>query len=837
MTQQPPTTSFFKKILKWFFISSLFFIVAIGAYIKLSIIPKLPNVSTLKHIQLQTPLSVYSNEGLLIAKFGEKKRIPITYGDIPQTQINAFLAAEDKDFFQHSGVDFFGLARAAKQLILTGKKKQGGSTITMQVARNFFLSKKKTYTRKLREILLSFIIEQQLSKQEILTLYLNKIYLGHRSYGIAAAANVYYNSTLENLSLAQQAMIAGLPKAPSALNPITNPKRALSRRNYVLGRLLDLNHIKQHEFDLAVTEPVTARLRSASVELDAPYVAEMVRSEMYALYGNEIYTSGMHVYTTINNAQQVTANQAVRKALHQYDKRHGYRGILGHTELITNESGDIDLSSLNSFKNIGETEPAIVTHIADKSIIAITANSLKTTITWGDLKWAWPYINENKQGKQPQAAADILAIGNIIRVRQKPNSDTFELAQVPNVSGAFVSINPKNGALTSLVGGYDYYSGKFNRANQAKRQPGSGFKPILYSAALAKGYTPATLINDAPVVFNDAGLEQQWRPENYSGKFFGPTRMREALTHSRNLVSIRILRDIGVNYVRKFASRFSFDPATLPKNLSLSLGSGSANPYQMATAYSVFANGGFRVKPFFIDRILTASGEELFKADPAIAIDDESAVFAVENPAAVQTSPAYPLGELTERPVDKITTDDRKTINKAERVISPQLHFIINSLLRDVVKRGTGRRALSLGRSDLAGKTGTTNEQRDAWFSGFNPSLVAVAWVGFDNSKPLGNRETGGRAALPIWIDFMREALKDTPNIPLSQPDGIVGLLIDPETGLKTEPSNKNAIFEYFRKENTPSPDTQSEHSGSTLVPQQETIEELFLNRPLSLRN
>ena len=829
MTPHLSAQRLIKATLKYTAIISILLAVSIVLYIKFLVLPTLPDVNTLKNIQLQTPMSVYSRDGLLIAKFGEKKRIPTLYEDIPPHQINAFLAAEDKDFFQHSGVDFIGLSRAAVQLVLTGKKKQGGSTITMQVARNFFLSRKKTYARKLREILLSFIIEDQLTKEEILTLYLNKIYLGHRSYGIAAAAQVYYNASLAELSLAQQAMIAGLPKAPSAFNPISNPERALSRRNYVLSRLLDLNYISQLEYDTALAEPITSQLHSPSVEVEAPYVAEMVRREAHKIYGDDIYTSGMHIITTIDSVQQSAANHAVKNALHQYDRRHGYRGVLGHIELSTTDSTDLDLSSLAAYKKIGETEPALVTSLSDKSVTIITSNNLTADITWENLKWAWPYINENKQGKQPKTAAEILAVGDIIRVRQQPDSTAFELAQVPNVSGAFVSMDPKDGALRSLVGGYDYYSGKFNRAFQAQRQPGSGFKPILYSAALSKGYTAATLINDAPVVFNDAGLEQQWRPENYSGKFYGPTRLREALTHSRNLVSIRILRDVGVSYVRKFAARFGFDSAALPNNLSLSLGSGSANPYQMATAYSVFANGGFSVSPYFIDTITSASGETLFKANPDTVVSKTTKLAAdLDTSIPMHSALTTPI-EMTELSTENssVSFNVEQSIKEAKRVISPQLHFIINSILRDVVKRGTGRRALTLGRTDLAGKTGTTNDQRDAWFNGYNPSLVAVAWVGLDNGKPLGNRETGGRAALPIWINFMREALKNTPNIPLSQPDGIIGLLIDPETGLKTTPSNQQAIFEYFRAENTPASDTRTNKLNNSLL-EQPSIEELF---------
>ncbi|MBQ0724513.1 MAG: penicillin-binding protein 1A [Cycloclasticus sp.] len=820
MTQRYQFRPIFLSILKFAVACGLLFTVAIAAYVKFIIIPELPDTQSLTNIQFQTPLSVFSEDGLLIAKFGEKKRIPISYADIPTLQVNAFLAAEDKDFFNHNGVDFMGLMRAATQLILTGKKKQGGSTITMQVARNFFLSNEKTYLRKLREILLSFVIEQQLSKQEILSLYLNKIYLGHRSYGIAAAADVYYGKKLAELTLAQKAMIAGLPKAPSAFNPITNPERAIVRRDYVLHRLYDLNYIQQDQLESALAEPISANLQAASYELEASYVAEMVRDELYKTYGEDTYTTGMQVYTTINARQQKAATTAVRDGLHQYDKRHGYRGVLGRIDLSNLESNSPGAALLAAYENIGETVPAVVISLAEKSITVLNKNDHFIDIAWDDLKWAWPYINENRQGKEPKQAADILSAGDIIRIRQKPGGPSFELAQVPSVSGSLVAINPSNGALAALVGGYAFSVSKFNLAYQAKRQPGSGFKPFLYSAALSKGYTTATLINDAPVVFDDAGLEQQWRPENYSGKFFGPTRLREALTHSRNLVSIRVLRDVGVNYVRNFAVQFGFDPADLPKNLSLSLGSGSSNPYQMATAYSVFANGGFRVKPFFIDRVLSYSGEVLFQAKPLVAPSNNKAARtpSLQSHALIENSPITTTAGL----------DATEAETYAKAIISPQLNFIVNSLLRDVVKHGTGRRALSLGRTDLAGKTGTTNDQRDAWFNGFHPSLVAVSWVGFDNSQPLGGRETGGKAALPIWMAFMKETLKGVPHVELSQPDGIVGMLIDPDNGFKTGPANPKAIIEYFREENLASIETASPISTSIQSDPQQTIEALF---------
>ncbi|ORU90280.1 MAG: peptidase [Cycloclasticus sp. symbiont of Poecilosclerida sp. M] len=799
----------------------------------------------LKNVQYQTPLTVYSQEGLLISQFGEQKRIPIEYADVPEGQINAFLAAEDNRFFQHGGVDYIGLTRAAIQLLLTGKKKQGGSTITMQVARNFFLSNKKTYTRKLREILLSYIIESELSKQEIFSLYLNKIFLGHRSYGIAAAAQIYYGARLSDLSLAQQAMIAGLPKAPSAYNPITNPERALIRRDHILNRMFSLDYITQEQLDIALAESISAEISAASIDVQAPYIAEMVRSELYKTYGDEIYTSGMHVYTTIKSSQQRAANHAAREALHQYDKRHGYRGALGHVKNLASLTTEEIASSLAEYKKIGDTVPAIVMQLGEENISVQTRGSEKQVISWDGLSWAKTYISENRYGVNPKKPSDILKLGDIIRIRIKHNASKgsdadsnqktveplvkpqLELAQVPQAAGAIVAMDPKNGRVTALVGGYDFYESKFNRAYQTKRQPGSGFKPILYTAALTKGYTTATLINDAPVVFDDAGLEEQWRPENYSGKFYGPTRLREALVNSRNLVSIRILRDLGVRYVSNFAANFGFNPAALPKNLSLALGSSSASPYQMATVYSVFANGGFQVEPHFIDRIVSPSGDTLFKASHPIVCTDclpEELAFA----DTVQTIP-LPTTEgvalFENSPMSDAVTEQVP----AKRVLSPQVNFLINNLLRDVVNRGTGRKALSLGRTDLAGKTGTTNDQKDAWFNGFNPNLVAIAWVGFDDSRSLGDFETGGKAALPMWMSFMGKALKGSPDIALQQPEEIVSILIDKETGLMSGPSNEDAVFEFFREENVPQAQANIPTPDGMLgEPEQKTIEELF---------
>lgn len=821
MTDQPPTpkeSSSHRPLIRWilylFGLGSLSLLVA-TLYILLSVIPSLPDVETLKNVQYQVPMSIYSRDGKLIAQFGEKKRTPVSYTEIPESQIQAFLAAEDNRFFEHRGVDYLGLLRAASQLILTGEKRQGGSTITMQVARNFFLTRKKTYTRKLREIFLSFKIENELSKEDILALYLNKIYLGHRAYGIAAAASVYYGKSLDELSLAQQAMLAGLPKAPSSYNPLSNPSRALIRRNYILNRMLALGYIDAQAHQMALDEALSAEPHNISIELEAPYVAEMVRNEMLNRYGEAIYTNGLQVFTSIDSRLQTRANQALRDGLHDYDRRHGYRGILGHVDLPETAEDMIYIDeALKNLSPIGETQPALVLAVeADHIKIALNAAE-QYQIDWEHLKWARPYISEIRMGAEPEVPSDILAPGDLIRVRHVTAAPTtLELAQVPQVSGALVAIEPFDGSLKALIGGYDFFESKFNRATQAKRQPGSGFKPFLYLSALEKGYTPATIINDAPVVFDDAGLESQWRPENYSGKFFGPTRMREALTHSRNLVSIRILRDIGPNEVIESAKRFLFNPDDLPKNLSLALGSGSASPYQMASSYAILANGGYQISPYFIDRVANRDGTILYLEKPKYACDacpeaeeDWSKRLQLMQPAAPEVE--------SEETVTQIITSTPELIPEpallpeppayAERVVTPQVHYQITSMLQNVVQNGTARRARSLGRTDLAGKTGTTNEQRDAWFNGFQPDMAATAWVGFDDSRPLGRREVGGRAALPIWIDFMGTALNNVPNRALVKPDQMVTVLIDPETGERASADTPNAIFEVFREEYAP---------------------------------
>ena len=756
--------------------------------------PNLPSIENLRDIKLQVPLRVYSHDNKLIAEFGEKRRVPLRYEDIPQSVINAFLAAEDDRFFEHPGVDYHGLLRAAVQLLLTGERRQGGSTITMQVARNFFLSREKTYTRKLNEIFLALRIEKELSKHEILALYLNKIYMGNRAYGIGAASLVYYGTTIENLTLAQTAMIAGLPKAPSRYNPIAGPERALLRRNYVLGRMHRLGQITDAEYQDALEAPITATLHAAAAELEAPHVAEMVRADMVERFGNEAYTGGYTIYTTIDSRLQRAANRAVRSALQAYDQRHGYHGPERNVDLsqLTDETSRDKI--ITEIPKVANLINGIVIAVDEQSADIYQGNGNTIQLEWNGLSWARPYIDENRVGPEPSKAADILQPGDLVRLIETYDVDGtpyWRLAQIPQVSGSLVSLDPNNGAILALVGSYDFYHSKFNRVTQAKRQPGSGFKAFIYSAALENGYTAASLINDAPVVFDDPALEASWRPENYSGRFFGPTRLRYALTKSRNLVSIRLLRSIGIKNAIKHAKLFGFNPDELPNDLSLALGSGAVSPLKMAEGYAVLANGGFHVAPYLLEKIEHDLNTPLFEANPVIVCQ--------ENELPANATPAVPL------PAPDETDENAATPQCAPRVISSQNHYLMNSMMRDVIQYGTARRARILERKDIAGKTGTSNDQRDAWFNGFNRNIVAVSWVGFDSSKPLGRGEVGGRAALPAWIDYMREALRDMPEQPLEMPTGMLTMRINAETGEAARAGEPNSLFEVFREEFAPS--------------------------------
>ncbi|VAX12105.1 Multimodular transpeptidase-transglycosylase [hydrothermal vent metagenome] len=823
----------------------------IGTYIY--IVPRLPDISNLKDVQMQVPLRVYARGGELIAEFGEMKRIPFKYEEFPKSLIHAVLAAEDDRFFQHPGVDYQGILRAVWQLVRTGERTQGGSTITMQVARNFFLSREKTFLRKINEIFLALKIEHELTKEEILTLYLNKIYLGKRAYGFAAAAQVYYGKPLAQLRLPEIAMIAGLPKAPSRYNPVVAPERARIRRDYVLGRMLALGYINKADYIRSKQVQVHAGVHGLNIGVEAPYVAEMVRNEMLSRYGEAAYTHGFEVYTTIDARLQKAANQALRDDLLAYDRRHGYRGIIKHVDLLGLDAEAGDLAAwaavLKPLKSVGHLQPALIISVGDDAAYAFTRDGTMAYLGWKQIEWARRRIDENHLGPKLQHASEVLKAGDVVYV-VAAKTGCHWLAEVPKVAGALVSLRPRDGATEVLVGGFDYYQSKFNRVVQAQRQPGSSFKPFVYTAALDKGYTAASIINDAPVVFDAPGLEDTWRPENYSGRFFGPTRLRVALIKSRNLVSIRLLRRIGIGYTVRYVSRFGFKPKNLPRNLSLALGSGAVAPYQLATAYAVFANGGYKVNPYFIDYIrmddhivymtkprqvcqtCEVAVETQAKADrPAapksVSKTNEAAVKTKESSDSVPWILPAQYAGLDEREWAQIRQGPELP-HLAKRVLSPQTAFLINTMLRDVIRKGTGRRALVLKRKDLGGKTGTTNDQRDAWFTGFNADVATIAWVGFDTPQPLGAHETGARAALPMWISYMRAALQGRPETPLEQPQGIVSVRIDPETGELADANQADAIFEYFRSENVPKRQTDESTGNSATQPGSDITEQLF---------
>ena len=789
-----------------------------GLYLYLT--PQLPSAETLRDVRLQVPLRVLTRGGELIAEFGEQRRTPLRLDRIPERMIQAFIAGEDDRFYEHPGVDWEGLARAVWHLLRTGEKGPGGSTITMQVARNYFLGREKTYVRKLNEILLALKIEREFTKDEILELYVNKIFLGQRAYGVGAAAQVYYGRPIRELSLAQLAMIAGLPKAPSRFNPVANPERGVVRRNYVLRRMYELGYVGEAEYDEARGAPVTARVHGLTAEVEAPYVAEMARAYMEERYGDEVYTAGYKVYTTLDSRLQHAANAALRHALIEYDVRHGYRGPERRAAAGEDARPEEALADLSA---VGGLLPALVTSVDEGGVTARTRDAGPIEISFESMEWARPYIDQDRRGEKPGSAADVVQAGDVIRVRLTDNGWGF--SQLPEIEGALVSLDPDDGAIAALAGGFDFYRSKFNRATQARRQPGSSFKPFIYSAALEHGYTPASIVNDAPVVFEDPSLTSAWRPENYGGKFFGPTRLRVALYKSRNLVSIRLLRDIGIDFALDHVARFGIDVQHLPHGLSLALGSGELTPLELATGYSVLANGGYAVEPYFVERVLDWDDTELFVSAPLVVCRDcEEAAASAPSPAIATGADMEPPGDpggldvaAMAPPGDSGRTGEAgmeplagsgespRAVRHAPRAVDARNAWLMYSLMRDVIRRGTGRGARVLERGDLAGKTGTTNDLRDAWFSGFNADLVATAWVGFDRVRPLGRRETGARAALPMWIEYMKEALKGTPERSVEPPEGIVTVRIDPATGRVAGASHEGAVFESFRKERVPS--------------------------------
>ncbi len=763
----------------------------------LYITPKLPEVEILSDIKLQTPLRVYTNNGLLISEFGDKKRTPVTMNEIPEQLKEAFLSAEDADFYSHNGISIKGLSRAFYEAVTQSNVQTGGSTITQQVAKNYFLTPERTVIRKAREMLLALQMEKTLTKDKILELYLNKIFLGNRSYGVAAAAQVYYGKQLDELTLAQSAMIAGLPKAPSSSNPVRNPEKALGRRNWILLRMLTLGHISQDQYDMAISEHLSAKKHGVEIEAYAPYIAEMARQRLASLLGEDAINDGYSIYTTIDPAMQSAADKAVKTGLEAYDARHGYRPP---TARLDNISGKTIEERLKKEQRIGHVQPAIVIAVNDTNAYIQLQDNRQVEILWDNgLSTARPYINENQRGKIPKNTADILSVGDLVRVTE--NDGQWHLSQIPDIEGALVALDPYNGAIRALVGGYDFYKSKFNRATQARRQMGSNMKPFIYASAISKSLTAASIINDAPIVFHDNNLENTWRPTNDGGRFLGPTRLRVGLYRSRNLISIRVLKQVGINYARNYATRFGFKKKELPHDLSLALGTASFPPLQTARAYAVFANGGFLIEPYLIERITDSENNAVYESNPAIACEA-----CMEN-TGVENSSDQLISNLAARDIvtDSLNYTAKNTYRYAKRVISKQDAFIVDSILRDVTQKGTGWRAgKALKRTDISSKTGTTNGPTDAWFSGYHPKLVAVSWVGFDDNSDLGNREYGGTAALPIWVDFMRPALKGFPHVPLKAPEGVVSVLIDKTTGTRASPGQPNTMFEYFRESRIP---------------------------------
>jgi len=815
------------------FLKILFFLGLLGAVLVAvlsfafyqSVKDKIPTVEEIRSSELQVPLRIYTKDGKLIEEFGEKRRSPISYDQIPPLLEYAVLAAEDNNFYNHPGVDIKGLLRSVVQILTTGRIVGGGSTITMQVARNYFLTFEQTFARKFTEILIALTIEGEISKQEIFELYANKIYLGKSSYGFQAAAKVYYNTTLDQLSLAQLAMLAGMPKAPSSYNPVNNPSRAVIRRNWILQRMLFLGLIDKDSYEEAVSTSISAKNYGIQAEVEADYVAEMVRGELYETFGEALYEDGMSVYTTIDSRLQKSANEAILFGLSNYDERHGYRGSDETRPDLIEAPLNEQLQELRQYSNIGAWRSALVLSTdTNKASVRLDSGD-RYELVWEAMNWAKPYIDNNTQGPAPETVDDILVKGDIIRVKADPELG-WKLSQIPRAQSALISLNSQNGAIQSLVGGLNFQHNKFNRVTQSKRQPGSNFKPFIYSSAIAAGYSAASIINDAPVVFDDSNLATAWRPTNDSGKFYGPTRLRQALYRSQNIVSVRLLDEMGVRPTLEFLRRFGFDPEELPDNLSLSLGSANLSPLQIATGYAVLSNGGYQIKPYIIDKVISRDGTELYQSAP-ITVCNTCTLLDKEFDDVEASPNTLPNALFT-------TENGVKTLPVAPQVIDSEVDYIVYDMLRDVIKYGTGRRARVLNRDDIAGKTGTTNDVRDAWFSGFNGDIVTTVWSGFDNTEPLGVGEWGGSVSLPIWIEFMRDALEGTPLSYVYKPSSLVTVKIDPTTGERALPGQEDAIFEIFRKENIPEIKAQQIEQGTTVessdtqTTNQTTLENLF---------
>lgn len=774
-----------------------------AAYLYLN--PKLPAAQSYRDYKLETPLRIFSNDGALIAEFGTRRLIPIALGDVPQAYIDGLIATEDKRFYSHEGIDWISLANDFVAVMLNPDVRRGASTLTMQLPRNVAdLSREQTLIRKAKEMLLAIKIERELTKDEILELYINVVPFGKRAYGLQAAAYTYYNKPADELNLAQLAMLAGIPKRPEAGNPINGPEWALQRRNLVLRRMLSENYISEAQYTHAASQPITATVFDRELDLPAPYPSEIVRQQLLERFGNRIY-SGFKVYTTISAQQQRVAQRALRDGLQTYDERRGYRGPEGNLDT----DSDAYAEQLRTLSDVDQQRVAVVVRLETDSIIAERRDESFIKIPWEGIRWARKYLGPGAVSRRPRTADEVVAIGDIIRVRRE--DDIWMLSQLPEVTGALVALNPQTGGVSAMVGGYSFAASQFNSATQSQRQPGSGIKPFVYSAALDAGRTAATIYLDAPLVFDDESLETVYRPQNDGGEYRGHIRLREALYRSVNLVSMRVFMDVGSLKIIEYLTRFGFDPEKLPDDTQLAIGGGTmtATPLEMATAYSILANGGYKVEPHLITKVVDL--------EDAIVYQPVFPEVCSECPDVLDNE--GPLTGLTAS-VEPTIDEGQYVIRPAQRVIDERNIFIMNTMLRDVMKKGTGRRALALNRDDLAGKTGTTDDATDIWFSGFQPQLVASVWVGFPEVRSLGKREYGSTYPLTIWMEFMREALKDLPNEPLHPPEGVVQVRIDPKTGKVANPDQDNVMLEYFRAENSPALNADHRKSSDGLQPE-----------------
>lgn len=796
-----------------------------GGYLYLN--PQVPAASTYQNYRHEAPLRIYSADGALLGEFGERRLIPVRLEDVPMDFRNALVNTEDKRFYEHGGIDYISLANDAIRLLLhPSGVRTGASTITMQLAKNVSLSLEQTFVRKFKEMLLAIKIEQELTKDEILELYINIAPFGKRAYGAQAAAYTYYGKPLDELEVAQLAMLAGIPKRPEAGNPVNGPEWALRRRNLVLRRMFEQGSIDRPAYEAARDAPITAAVYQREIDLPAPYVAEVARRELEDRYGADIYHLGYEVFTTVDSGQQGSAIRALRRGLIDYDRRHGYRGPEDRVETdvdvemlaafevarafaeseslaeleagedigletpadespatLTDPRAPAYLAAMEDVAPSGDLLPAVVSRVGEKTFVALTRDGVEAVVEWEAMRWARPYIDADTAGPSPRQAADIVAVGDLIRVQMFEGA--WRLAQMPDIEGAIIALRPRDGAVIALSGGFDFARSQYNHALQAARQPGSGFKPFVYSAALANGVTPASIFVDAPLVFDDATLEQSYRPRNDNSQFSGPMPLRRALYRSVNLVSIRVLLEVGVGATLDHVSRFGFDTRDFPRNVQLAIGGGTmaVTPITMARAYAMVANGGYAVEPHVVDRMNTQTGEVVFEPRyPEVCVDCEE---RAEDEGGAELDDRIPALQAV---------DDRNT-------------FILHSMLKDVVKRGTGRRALELDRGDLAGKTGTTNDAADTWFNGFTEDIATTVWVGFDDYRPVGRNEYGSTTPLSIWIEFMRDALAGRPEKTRSQPEGVITMKIDPATGRAASPTQKGAIFEYFLEEFTPTED------------------------------